>query len=98
MVVRAHPEPSKAWSIGFVVAVCGVIAAYFFLPVDTKNSVFNVVAVATAAAMFVGIGQEPCEPRFAWILLASGTLLMAVGDIVFGSSTNRFHRWRTCCT
>ena len=37
--------------------------------------------------MFVGlIRAEPAEPRFAWMLLAADTMLMAIGDIVFGTS------------
>jgi hypothetical protein len=85
-LARDRPEGRRIWSIGFVVVVCGVVAAYFFLPIGTKNWVFNVVAVATAAVMFVGIVKHRAAPRFAWILVAAGMLLMAIGDIVFGTN------------
>jgi hypothetical protein len=86
MVARTHPEVPRAWSIGFVAAVGGVVAVYFFLRLAAQNVVFDGVAVATAGAMFVGVVANRAEPRFAWTLLASGTLLMALGDIVFGTS------------
>ena len=87
MVGQSRHQLSKSWSVGFVAAVSALVAAYFSLPGDKKNTVFNVIAVAAAAAMFFGIAKNRAKPRFAWMLLASGTLLMAVGDIVFGSST-----------
>lgn len=86
MVVRAHPGMSKAWSIGFVAAIGATLLVYFSLPAGTKSVVFDVVAVAAAAAMFVGVVRNHAEPRFAWTLLATGTLLMAAGDIVFGTT------------
>lgn len=86
MVVRAHPEVPRAWSIGFVASIGALVPAYFFLPVGTQSVVFDVVAVAAAIAMFVGVVRNRAEPRFAWTLLAAGTLLMAAGDIVFGTT------------
>lgn len=87
MDAQSRHQLSKAWSIGFVVAVSALVAGYFSLPADNKNLVYNVIAVVASAAMFFGIVKNRAQPRFAWMLLASGTLLMAVGDIVFGSST-----------
>ena len=87
MVVRAHPRTQAAWSsVGFVVLVGGLLAIYFFLGAGAQNVLFDSIAVVAAAAMFVGLIRHKAEPRFAWMLLAAGTLLMAVGDIVFGTS------------
>ena len=86
MVVHMHPEVPKAWSIGFVAAVGGVVAVYFFLQLAAQNVLFDAVAVAAAGVMFVGVVRNRAEPRFAWTLLAAGTMLMALGDIVFGTS------------
>ena len=86
MAVRAHPEMPRAWSIGFVASIGALVPVYFFLPAGTQSVVFDVVAVAAAIAMFVGVVRNRAEPRFAWTLLAAGTLLMAAGDIVFGTT------------
>jgi hypothetical protein len=86
MVVRAHPEASKAWSIGFVAVIGASVLVYFFLRPGTQSVVYDAIAVAASGAMFVGIVGNLAEPRFAWTLLAAGTLLMAAGDIVFGTS------------
>ena len=72
--------------MGVVVLVGGLLAIYFFLTAGSQNVLFDSIAVVAAAAMFVGLIRYKAEPRFAWILLAAGTLLMAVGDIVFGTS------------
>ena len=86
MVLRTHDEMPRAWSIGFMAAVGGIVTVYFFLRVSAQNVAFDGVAVAAAGAMFVGVIANRAEPRFAWTLLAAGTMLMAVGDIVFGTS------------
>lgn len=86
MVVRAHPGIHRGWSIGFVAAVAALVPAYFFLNAGTQSVVSDAVAIAAASAMFVGTVRNRAEPRFAWTLLASGMLLMAAGDIVFGTS------------
>ncbi len=87
MVVRAPPRTQAAWSsLGFVVLVGGLLAIYFFLEAGAQSVVYDSVAVGAAGAMFVGLITRKAEPRFAWTLLAAGMLLMAVGDIVFGTS------------
>ncbi|MGZ6545194.1 MAG: hypothetical protein ACXVEI_07765 [Actinomycetota bacterium] len=87
MVVRAPPRTQAAWSsLGFVVLVGGLLAIYFFLGAGEQNVLFDSIAVVAAGAMFVGLIRRQAEPRFAWMLLAAGTMLMAVGDIVFGTS------------
>jgi hypothetical protein len=86
MAVRAHPQLPLAWSMASLVVVAGCVAVYFPLSPNTQNVVFNTVAVVAAGAMFVGLVRNRAVPRFAWMLLSAGTLLMAVGDIVFGTS------------
>ena len=86
MAAHAHRELSKVWSAAFVVAVALVLVPYFLLSTHVQSLVFDAVGVAAATAMFVGIAVNRPEPRFAWTLLALGTLTMAGGDIVFGTS------------
>jgi len=63
-----------------------VVAVYFSQGVDAQLALFDTVSVGAAAAMFVGVVANRAQPRFAWGLLAAGTLLMAIGDVIFGTS------------
>ncbi len=83
----AHGERGPTWAWRWFLATIGVATlAYFFLPIGVQSILYDVVAVAAAAAMFAGIAWNLPEPRFAWTLLALGVLLWAGGDIVFGTS------------
>jgi hypothetical protein len=77
---------SKVWSNAFLLVVALIVGAYFFQGSGVQNMLFDVIGVGAAAAMFVGIARNRAHPRFAWGLLAAGTLLMAIGDIIFGTS------------
>jgi uncharacterized membrane protein len=84
-VPAAHREPLGAW-VWFLAAAFLVCAGYLRLATSEQSFVDNVVAVASAGAMFGGIARHRPEPRFAWLLLAFGVLLFALGDIVYGTS------------
>lgn len=51
-----------------------------------QSAAFDAVGIAAAGAMFVGMSRNRAEPRFGWLLLTVGTLLMALGDVVFGTT------------
>jgi hypothetical protein len=82
--VRTHD--TRTLSVTFACAVATVVAIYFFLAIGVQTLVFDAVGIAAAVAMFVGIARYRAEPRFGWILLSAGTLLMALGDVVFGTT------------
>jgi hypothetical protein len=82
---RRGRVPAWAWA-GFVGVVGAATPVYYFLPIETQSLVDNVIAVASAVAMFAGIVWNRPTPRFAWVLLASGVLLFAAGDIAYGTS------------
>ncbi len=86
MVIRTAQREHAILSNAFLVVVAIVVGAYFFQRSGVQNALFDGVGVAAAAAMFVGIGRNRAHPRFAWGLLAVGTLFMAIGDIIFGTS------------
>jgi hypothetical protein len=86
MATHVHRELSKVWSAAFVVAVVLVLVPYFFLSTEQQSIVFDAVGVAAGAAMVAGILVSRPQPRFAWTLLALGTLTMAGGDVVFGTT------------
>ena len=78
--------PGSAWAIAFFVAVAVTSIAYLYLPAETENTVYNVVALTTAGVMFVGIALYRPEPRSSLLLLATGILMTAIGDILYGIS------------
>ena len=82
---RRGRVPAWAWA-GFVGVVGAATPVYYFLPIETQSLVNNVIAVASAVVMFAGIVWNRPTPRFAWVLLASGVLLFAAGDIAYGTS------------
>ncbi|MGZ6546078.1 MAG: hypothetical protein ACXVEI_12250 [Actinomycetota bacterium] len=86
MAIRTAGRERSIWSKAFLLAVAVVVGAYFFQGIGVRNVLFDIVGVVAAAAMFVGIGRNRAHPRFAWGLLAAGTMLMAIGDIIFGTS------------
>ena len=86
MVTRTAQRERTIWSHAFLVLVAVVVGVYFFQRTGVQNVLYDTVGVAAAVAMFVGIGRNRAQPRFAWGLLAAGTLLMAIGDIIFGTS------------
>lgn len=63
-----------------------VITGYFFLDTQTQSLVYDAIAVAAGMVMFVGILVAKPEPRSAWALLASGTIMLAMGEILYGVS------------
>jgi hypothetical protein len=83
---RARTHDTRTFSVAFVCAIVAVVAVYFFLSAVAQSVVFDAVGIAAAGAMFMGMRRNRAEPRFGWILLAAGTLLMALGDVVFGTS------------
>lgn len=85
MTRTGQGEPTT-WSKAFLLVVAVVVGAYFFQGSGVQIVLYDIVGVAAAAAMFVGIVRNQAHPRFAWGLLAAGTLLMAIGDIIFGTS------------
>jgi hypothetical protein len=86
VALRARTHGTRTLSVAFVCAVGVVVIVYFFLSIAAQDLAFDAVGVAAAGAMFFGATRNRAEPRFAWILLAAGTLLMAVGDVIYGTS------------
>lgn len=87
VVTKTRPAGmSIAWSWAFPGAVAVVVGAYFFQRTGVQSVLFDIVGIAAAGAMFVGIAKNRAHPRFAWGLLAAGTLLMAIGDVIFGTT------------
>jgi hypothetical protein len=86
IAIRTGQREQTAWSKAFLLLVAVVVGAYFFQGSGVQNVLYDVVGVSAAAAMFIGIGRNRAHPRFAWGLLAVGTLLMAIGDIIFGTT------------
>jgi hypothetical protein len=84
--LRTRTQETQTLSVAFGCAVGVVVAVYFFLSMGAQNLAFDAVGISAAGAMFVGVTRNRAEPRFGWILLAAGTLLMAVGDVVYGTS------------
>jgi hypothetical protein len=84
--VRARTYVVPTLSLVFAGTVAAVVALYFFLPIGVQTVLFDAVALGAAAAMFVGMRRHAAEPRFGWILIVAGTLLMALGDVVFGTT------------
>jgi hypothetical protein len=85
MIIPAQ-RGRTVWSNAFLAVVGAVVGVYFFQRTGVQNMLYDTVGVAAASAMFVGIRRNQALPRFAWGLLAAGTLLMAIGDIIFGTS------------
>ena len=74
------------WSRLFLSAVIGAVAVYYFLPAGEQSSVYDVIGLAAAAAMLLGVWWSRPEPAAAWTLLGLGVLSNAVGNVVFGES------------
>jgi hypothetical protein len=68
-----------------LIAAGAVTIGYFLLSVDVQSVVADGVAVAAAAAMGIAVARHRPDPLIAWILLALGTLLLAGGDILYGT-------------
>lgn len=81
--VRALPPPVGR---SFPALVGAASVGFFFLATEAQSLLENLIAMAAAAAMFAGIAWNRPQPRFAWTLLALGTLMLAGGDILYGVS------------
>jgi uncharacterized membrane protein len=81
----AHREPLGVW-VWFLAGAIMLCGAYLRLSTSDQSYLDDALAVASAGAMFGGIVRHRPEPRFAWLLLAFGVLLFALGDIVYGTS------------
>jgi hypothetical protein len=72
-------------SAAVVIATGAVTVAYFVLSIANQSYVADAVALAAAAAMGVAVARHRPDPLVAWVLLALGTLLLAGGDILYGT-------------
>jgi len=86
MAAYVQHRTSSLWSSLFLAAGSVATVAYFSLEVGSQSLLNNGVAVAAGGLMLVGVFVHRPEPRFAWTLLACGILMLAAGDILYGTS------------
>lgn len=86
MDAKTRREPSKIWGGAFFVVVALALIPYFSLASHEQSLIMDMVGLAAAGAMFVGIAVSRPEPPVAWIMIGLGSLTMTGGDIVYGSS------------
>jgi signal transduction histidine kinase len=63
---------------------------YFLLPTggDTQSALYDVIGVASAFAIAVGVRLHKPEAPLPWLLFALGNLCFAVADIIFNFAYN----------
>lgn len=88
MMIERHSARTlgPGWSRAFAAAVALALAAYFFLTTGTQSIVYDAVAVGAALVMILVVVVVRPTPRFAWALIAAGTLMLALGDVAYGIS------------
>ena len=73
----------------FLAAGGVVVAAYFAVPHGNAQSViYDVIGVASACAIALGVRLHRPDPRLPWLLFALGNLFFAVADIIFNILVN----------
>ncbi|MEY2567315.1 MAG: hypothetical protein QOE35_1844 [Actinomycetota bacterium] len=74
---------SGLWK-GYLVAACGLGAAYFLLPpASAKLVVWPAIGWSSVAAIVVGVRRHGPDARAAWYLLAIGMTTFIVGDNLY---------------
>ena len=86
MAAYVHHRTSSLWSSLFLAAGSVATVSYFSLEVASQSLLNDGVAVAAGGLMLAGVAVHRPEPRFAWTLLACGILMLAAGDILYGTS------------
>ena len=76
---------NRTWRV-YLVAVVVAVIVYFLLSTDQQSLLYDAIALSAAAAMVGGIWLRRPQPISAWILLAMGVLLLAIGDVAYGTS------------
>jgi hypothetical protein len=76
---------TRTWRVYLSVVGIAVIA-YFLLSTGAQSLLYDAIALSAAAAMMGGIWLRRPQPISAWILLAMGVLLLAIGDVAYGTS------------
>jgi diguanylate cyclase (GGDEF)-like protein len=85
-VARPAPRGAPPWALYAVLGAI-VTVAYPLLHraghVGWTDALYAVFAVLTACAIFAGVHRHRPAARTAWLLLAGGQLVFAVGDVIY---------------
>jgi diguanylate cyclase (GGDEF)-like protein len=89
-----HPSPSLAigerrtallrsrgWLIPLAVGTAGIVA-YYLLPPDSANIVYEAFGVSATLAVLGGVALHRPDRAWRWLLLAAGLALWTTGDVV----------------
>jgi hypothetical protein len=86
MASHAQRGIPVAWSRSFLVVAGLTTIGYFFLATGAQSILYDGIALGAAGAMFAGVAVSRPQPLSAYVLLATGVLLLGIGDILYGIS------------
>lgn len=85
------PSAVREFRVGaiFLAAALALTVAYFVVPRGAaQNDINEVIGIASALAIVLGVRLNRPSFPLPWLLFAAGNLLFAVGDIVFNQLSN----------
>jgi signal transduction histidine kinase len=85
------PSAVREFRVGaiFLAAALALTVAYFVVPRGAaQNDINEVIGIASALAIVLGVRLNRPSFPLPWLLFAAGNLLFAVGDVVFNQLSN----------
>ena len=85
------PSAAREFRVGaiFLAAALALTVAYFVVPRGAaQNDINEVVGIASALAIVLGVRLNRPSFPLPWLLFAAGNLLFALGDVVFNQLSN----------
>ncbi len=85
------PSAAREFRVGaiFLAAALALTVAYFVVPRGAaQNDINEVIGIASALAIVLGVRLNRPSFPLPWLLFAAGNLLFALGDVVFNQLSN----------
>jgi len=85
------PSAVREFRVGaiFLAAALALTVAYFVIPRGAaQNDINEVIGIASALAIVLGVRLKRPSFPLPWLLFAAGNLLFALGDVVFNQLSN----------
>ena len=85
------PSAAREFRVGaiFLAAALALTVAYFVIPRGAaQNDINEVIGIASALAIVLGVRLNRPSFPLPWLLFAAGNLLFALGDVVFNQLNN----------